>query len=118
MSGNARELFFKEQKTAYAYSVASNGQCLPVSVRSESSVSALSFNPTTRTITFTVADSNGTTGHAAITLPAALAGKNFTASVNGQSVTSQSTSDANSTTVSLDYGGGIKTITLTATGTP
>jgi len=113
-SANSRELFLKKQKDPYTYSVASDGKCYSISVRSESSVSALSFNPSTRTITFTVADSNGTAGKAVITIPTALAGKSYTASVDGQRVTSQSTSNSADTTISLEYAGGIRSITLSA----
>ncbi len=117
LSANAKGLFLKKQKPAYNYSVSSGGKCHTISVNSESSVSALAFNSSTRAITFTVADSNGTTGNAVITIPTAL-GKNFTASVNGQSVKSQSTSNSANTTISLEYSGSIKSITLNASGTP
>ncbi len=118
LAGNARELFLKEQKPTYDYSVAANGQCHTISVRSESSVSALTFNPTTRVVSFTVAGSNGTTGNAVITIPTALAGTNFTVSVDGQRVESQTTSNSTGTTISLEYTGGIRTITLSALGAP
>lgn len=118
LSGNSRELFLKEQKPVYSYSVASNGACYFISISSNSSISALTFNPTTKVITFTAADSNGTTGKAVITIPTSLAGGNFMASVDGQSVPSQLTSNSTNTTISLEYSGGIKTITLSASGTP
>jgi hypothetical protein len=118
LSANSRELFLKKQKPAYNYSVSSGGKCYSISVRSKSSVSALTFNPSTHVITFTVADSNGTTGNAIITIPTTLAGKNFTVSVDGKSVKSQSTSDSTNTTVNLEYAGGIKSITLIASNTP
>ena len=118
LSANSRELFLKEQKPLYNFSVPSNGQCYSISVSSKSSVSALTFNSTTRTITFTIADSSGTTGNAVITIPTTLAGGNFTALVDGQSVQSQLTSNSTSTTISLEYSGGIKSITLRAPGTP
>jgi hypothetical protein len=118
LSTNARALFLKEQKPLYTYSVSSDGKCYPISVSSGSSVSALTFNPSTKTITFTVAGSNGTTGNAVITIPKALVGGNFKASIDGQSVKSQSTSNSINTTISLEYAGGIKSITLGASGTP
>jgi hypothetical protein len=108
----------KEQRPAYNYSVPSDGKCYSISVNSESSVSALTFDPSTRAITFTVAGSNGTTGKAEITIPTALVGGNFTASIDGQNVESQSTSNSTSTTISLEYAGGIRSITLSASGTP
>ncbi|MDO8552606.1 MAG: amidohydrolase family protein [bacterium] len=114
LSANARELFLKDQKKPYNYSVSSGGKCYTISVRSESSVSALTFNPSTRTIAFTVANSNDTTGNAVITIPIAF-GTNFTASVDGKRVKSQSTSNSTDTTISLEYSGGIKLITLNAT---
>jgi predicted TIM-barrel fold metal-dependent hydrolase len=114
LSGNARALFLKERKSAYKYSVPSDGQCYSISVSSHSSISALTFNPSTRAITFTAAGSNGTTGQAVISIPIALAGKNFTAAVDGQSVKSQSTANSTSTTISLEYAGGIRSITLSA----
>ncbi len=117
-SANARELFLKKQKPVYSYSVASDDKCYSISVNSESSVSALTFNSSTRAITFTVANSNGTTGSAVITIPTTLAGGNFTASVDGQSVKSQVTSNSTNTIVSLNYSGGIKSVTLSASGTP
>ncbi|MDD5290596.1 MAG: hypothetical protein PHZ04_00585 [Patescibacteria group bacterium] len=118
LSSNSKTLFLKEQKPTYNYSVASNGQCYSISVSSDSSVSALTFNSSTRVVTFKVADSNGTTGKAVITIPTALAGGTFTAAVDGQSVNSQSTSNSTNTTISLEYAGGIRTITLSASGTP
>lgn len=118
LSANSRELFLKEQKKPYTYSVASDGKCYSISVNSKSSISALTFNPSTRAITFTVADSNGITGNAVITIPTALAGGTFTASVDGQSAKSQLTSNSTSTTISLEYAGGIKLITLSAPAMP
>jgi len=118
LASNSRKLFLKEQKPVYSYSVASAGKCYSVSVSSDSSVSALTFNSSTRAITFTVADSTGTTGKAVVTIPTALMGSNFTATVDGQSVSSQSTSSSGNTIVSLDYAGGIRSITLTAPVTP
>ncbi len=117
-SANAQELFLKKQKPVYSYSVASNGQCQSVSVRSDSSVSALTYNQTTRGIAFTAAESTGTTGHVVITVPKTVMSGTFTASVDGQRVTSQTTSDSANTTISLDFTGGIRTITLSASGTP
>lgn len=114
LSKNAGELFLKEQKPVYSYSVASNGACYAILVSSNSSISALTFNPTTKVITFTAADSNGTTGKATITIPTSLVGKIFTASVDGQSVPSQLTSDSANTTVSLEYPGGVRSISLNA----
>lgn len=112
-SSNARELFLKKKKPVYTYSVSSGGKCYSISVNSKSSVSALTFDSSTRVITFTVADSSATVGNAMVTIPTAL-GKNFSASVDGQSVKPQITSNATNTTVSLNYSGGIKSITLTA----
>ncbi|MDD5726463.1 MAG: hypothetical protein PHC53_03575 [Patescibacteria group bacterium] len=112
LSKNSRELLLKEQKPVYSYSVASNGACYAISISSNSSISALTFNPTTKAITFTAADSNGTAGKAIITIPTSLAGGSFTAYVDGQSVQSQSTSNSANTTVSLEYTGGIRTISL------
>jgi len=118
LSSNSRTLFLKEQKLSYNYSVSSGGKCYSISISSNSSVSALTFNPSTRAITFTVAGSNGTTGNAAITIPTTLVGGKFTASVDGQGVKSQSTSNSTGTTISLEYAGGIRSITLSASGTP
>ncbi|MDP3697719.1 MAG: hypothetical protein Q8R55_06970, partial [Candidatus Taylorbacteria bacterium] len=114
LSANSRELFLKKQKPLYNYSVASDGKCSSISVSSASSVSALTYNSSTRAITFTVAGSDGTAGNAKITIPTALAGGKFTASVDGQNVQSQVTSNSANTTVSLEYSGGIRTITLSA----
>ena len=118
LSANSRELFLKEKKPAYNYSVSSDGKCYSISISSDSSVSALTFNPITRVVTFTAADSNGTTGKAVVTIPTALAGKNFTAAVDGKSVKSQSTSNSTNITVNLEYAGGIRSITLSAPSTP
>lgn len=112
MSGNARELFLKEQKPPYEYLVSSDGRCYSVFVSSNSSVSGLAFDPDTRAITFTVAGSSGTAGSAAITIPTALARGNFTASVDGRSVESQSASNSTHVTIRVEYAGGIRTITL------
>ncbi|MFA4953920.1 MAG: hypothetical protein WC641_01245 [Patescibacteria group bacterium] len=117
LSSNSRALFLKEQRPAYAYSVASGNACHSISVRSDSSISALTFNSITKVITFTAADSSGTTESAVITIPTALAGGKFAAAVDGQSVTSQTTSNSTNTSVSLNFTGGIRTITLTASGT-
>jgi len=118
LSGNARTLFLKKQRDPYSYSVASDGKCYSISVSSNSSVSALTFNPSTRAIAFTVAGSNGTTGNAEIIIPTALVGGKFTASVDGQNVKSQSTSNSTNTTISLNYAGGIRSVNLSAPGTP
>ena len=118
LGSNSRALFLKEKIPPSDYVVSSGGKCYSISVSSKSSISALTFDSSTRTITFTVADSNGTTGNAVITMPTALAGKNFTASVDGKDVKSQSTSNSTNTTVSLEYSGGIRSITLTAPSTP
>jgi hypothetical protein len=116
LSGNARELFLKEQRPPYDYLVSSDGKCYHIFVSSTSSVSALTFNQGTRTITFTVADSIGTTGSAAITIPTALVGGNFTASVDGQSVQIKEVPNSTYTTINLEYAGGIRSITLSAPG--
>jgi hypothetical protein len=118
LGGNARELFSKEKRPPYNYSVSSGGKCYSISVSSDSSVSALTFNSNTRAITFTVAGSNGTTANTVITIPTTLVGGKFTASMDGQSVKSQLTSNPTNTTISLEYAGGIKLITLSAPGTP
>jgi len=118
LSTNARGLFLKEQKPLYTYSVSSGGKCYSISISSKSSVSALTFNLSTRAITFTVADSNGTTGNAVITIPKTLISGNFIASINGQSVKSQSTSNSANTVISLEYAGGIRSIILIASSTP
>ena len=118
LSGNAKTLFLKEQPAPYSYSVASQEQCYALTVSSDSSISDLTFNSTTHTIAFTSADSNETTGSAVITIPTVLAGGSFMASVDGQNTTSQTTSNTTSTTVSLQYAGGIRSITLTASSTP
>lgn len=111
---NARRLFLKERRIPHSYSVPSDGKCYPISISSDSSVSALTFNQTTRAITFTVADSIGTTGSATITIPTTVLNGNFTASVDGQSVKSQSTLDSTYATISLEYAGGIRLITISA----
>ncbi len=116
LSANARWLFLKEQRPVYNYSVTSDGKCYPVSVSSKSSVSDLAFNPSTGAIAFTVAGSYGTTGNAVITIPTTLVGGNFTASVDGQSAKYQSTSNSNYATISLEYAGGIRSVTLSAQG--
>ncbi|TAL47517.1 hypothetical protein EPN87_02740 [archaeon] len=116
LSANARELFLKEQRPSYNYSISSDGKCYSIFVSSNSSVSALTFNPSTRAITFIVAGSNGTTGNTVITIPTTLVGGNFTASVDSQSVKSQSTSNSTYATISLEYAGGIRSITLSALG--
>lgn len=118
LSANARELFLKEKRVAYDYAVTSNGQCYPISISSSSSVSAPTLDPSTHTITLIVAGSTETTGNATIIVPTALLGKNFTVSVDGQSVKPQSTSNSADTTINLEYTGGVKSITLSASGTP
>ena len=116
LSGNARALFLKEQRPPYVYSVSSDGQCYSISVSSNSSVSGLTFDQGTGAITFTAADSIGAAGSAAITIPAALARGNFTASVDGQSVQIKEMPNATYTTISLEYAGGIRSITISAPG--
>ena len=116
LSGNARTLFLKEQKLPYNYSVSSDGKCHSISVSSNSSVSGLAFDQGTREIAFTAADSIGATGHAAITIPAALARGNFTAFVDGQGVPIKEASNPAYTTISLEYAGGIRSIILRAQG--
>jgi len=114
LSDNSRDLFLKEQKDPYSYSVSSNGKCYPILVSSDSSVSGLMFDPDARSVTFTVADSVGTTGSATITIPTTILYGKFTARVNGQSVQIKETSNFAYTTINLEYVGGIKTIVLSA----
>lgn len=114
LSGNARALFLKEQKLPYNYSVTSDRNCYSIFISSTSSVSALIFNQSTRTIIFTVADSSGTTGSAAITIPTTLVGGNFTVSVDGQNVQIKEVSNPAYTTINLEYAGGIRTVALSA----
>jgi hypothetical protein len=114
LSGNSRELFLKEKKLPYSYSVPSDGGCYPISVSSNSSVSGLAFDQGTKTVTFTAAGSIGTTGSAAITIPTALAGGSFTAQVDGQSVQIKEASNSTHTTISLEYAGGVRTVALSA----
>ncbi len=115
-SSNARTVLLKEPAHPYEYSVRSDGRCDPISIRSNSSVSALTFNPSTKAITFAVASSNETTGKAAITVPSSFASGNFTASVDGQSVKSTTIFNSTDTTISLEYAGGIRSITLKVEG--
>ena len=112
LSGNAGALFLKEQKPPYNYSVSADGKCYTILISSNSSVSALKYDSSKHTITFTVANSTETTGNAEITIPITLISGDFTASVDGQNVESQSTSNSTSTIISLEYAGGIKSITL------
>ena len=118
LSGNARELFLKEQRHPYSYLVSSDGKCYSIFVSSNSSVSGLTFDQDTRAITFTVAGSIGTTGFATITIPTTLGIGNFTAQVDGRSVQIKEASNATYTTISLEYAGGIRLITLSAPGSP
>jgi len=117
LSANSRELFLKEQRPPYDYSISSDGKCYSISVSSNSSVSGLAFDRDTRAVTFTVAGSIGTTGSATITIPTTLVRGNFTAQVDGQSVQIKEMSNAAYTTISLEYAGGIRAITLGATDT-
>ncbi|MFA6268772.1 MAG: amidohydrolase family protein [archaeon] len=112
LSGNARTLFLKEQKPPYDYLISSGDECHHILVSSASSVSALAFNQSTSVITFTVADSSETNGSAVITIPAMLAKGNFMAFVDGQSVSIKEESNSTNTIITVEYSGGIKTITL------
>ncbi len=112
LSGNARALLMKEKRPPYDFVVSSDGQCHHIIISSTSSLSALTFNKGTKTITFTVAGSSGTTGNAAITIPTTLLKGNFTASVDGKNVQIKETSDPAHTTINLDYAGGIRTVAL------
>lgn len=118
LGDNARVLFLKKPRVVYDYAVTSDSKCYPVSVSSSSSVSAPTFNLSTHAITFTVAGSTGTKGNAHVTIPKKLLAGKITASVDDQGVKSESTSNSTETTISLDYAGGIKSITLSASGTP
>jgi len=111
-NSNSRTLLLKEQKPSYNYSVTFDRNCYLVSINSNSSVSGFRFDQSTKAITFTVADSTGVTGSANITLPTALAGGNFTASVDGQSVQIKEISNSTHTTITLEYTGGIRTVVL------
>ncbi len=112
LSGNARALLLKEQRQPYNYLVSSGGKCYPVSVSSNSSISGLAFDQGTRAVTFTAADSMGTAGSATITIPATVLNGSFTAQVDGRSVQIKDMSNATYTIISLEYAGGIKSITL------
>jgi hypothetical protein len=114
LSGNAQALLLKEQRHLYDYLILSNGGCYHIFVSSNSSISRLAFNQNARTVTFTVADSIGTTGYASITIPAALIAGNFTAQIDGQSVQANEVPNSAYTTINLEYYGGIKTVILSA----
>jgi hypothetical protein len=114
MSGNSRKLLMDEQRPPYRYLVPSDGKCYPITVSSASSVSGLRFDKGTRTVSFTVANSTGTTGSATITIPTALVRGNFTARIDGQSVQITEVSNSTYTTISLEYAGGIRTVALSA----
>ena len=114
LGSNSRALFLKEKIPPSDYVVSSGGKCYSISVSSDSSVSALTFNQSTRTITFTVAGSGGTTGNAIVTIPTTLVGGNFTASVDGQSVPIKEMSNSADTIITLEYAGGIRKVVLSA----
>lgn len=114
-SANAKTVILKEARQPYSYSVASNGQCFSVSIRSNSSVSALAFNQTTGTVTFKTADSNGTTASVVVSIPVGLLTGTFTVQVNGQNAQFGETSDSTNTDINIKYDGGINTIAITAT---
>src|SRR3989344_1263839 len=114
LGSNSRALFLKEKIPPSDYVVSSGGKCYSISVSSDSSVSALTFNQSTRTITFTVAGSGGTTGNAMVTIPTTLVGGNFTASVDGQSVPIKEMSNSADTIITLEYAGGIRKVVLSA----
>jgi len=112
LSGNAKALFLKEQRPPYDYLVSSGGKCHHIFVSSASSISALNFNPNTGAITFTAANSSGTNGSAIVTIPTELAKGNFTASVDSQNVQIKEVPSSTNTTITIEYNGGIRTITL------
>jgi hypothetical protein len=114
LSSNSRALFLKEQKPSYDYLVSSNNKCYHIFVNSDSSVSRLTFNQNSKIISFTLADSIGTTISAIITIPASLVRGNFTAQVDGQSVQIKEMSNSTDTTINLEYAGGIRIISLSA----
>lgn len=111
-NANSRTLFLKEQKPSYDYSVSSNGNCYHILVSSTSSVSALIFNQNAKTISFTLADSVGTTMSASVAIPTAVVKGNFTASADGQSVQITEVSNSADTTINLKYAGGIRKIVI------
>lgn len=112
LSANARALFLKEQKPSYDYLISSDGECHHIFVSSTSSVSALTFNQSTKTIKFTIADSIGTTMSATITIPMTLVKGSFAAQVDGQSVPIKEKSSSTDTIINLEYAGGIKIVVL------
>ncbi|VVB67668.1 Amidohydrolase [Candidatus Norongarragalina meridionalis] len=114
-SANARAVILKEARPAYDYSVASNGKCFPVTVNSNSSVSALDFDQATNTITFKTADSSGTTGSAAVSIPTGLLNGTFTVQVNGHNVQFGETISPAYANLRITYGGGVNLIAVTAT---
>lgn len=111
-SSNSRALFLKEQKPSYDYLVPSGDSCYHVFVSSSSSVSGFTFNQDTGAVSFTIADSTGTTMSAAITIPAALIKGNLAAQVDGQSVQIKDASNSTDTTINLEYAGGIRKVVL------
>lgn len=112
LSANSREMFLKEQKPQYDYSVSSGGACHSVSVISESSVSALTFNQETHVIAFTIADSTGTNGSASVNIPKSLITGDIKVYVDGKEQTKQSTSSATGTSIQFEFAGGIRSITI------
>jgi hypothetical protein len=114
LSSNSRELFLKEKRPPYDYLVSSDGKCYSIFISSNSSISGLTFDQNTKAITFTVADSTGTTMSAAITIPTTLVRGNFTAQVDSQSVQIKEASNSAHTSLNLEYAGGIRTVVLSA----
>lgn len=114
LSINSRVLFLKEQKPPYDYLVSSDGNCYHIFVSSNSSVSKLTFNQNTKVVSFTLADSIGTTMSATITIPTILVRGNFTAHVDGQSIQTKEMSNSTDTIINLEYAGGIRTVALSA----
>jgi len=112
---NAEAIILKKARPAYNYSVASNGQCFPISIRSNSSVSSLVFDQATGTIAFKTADSSETAGSAVVSIPTGLLNGAFRVQVNGQNVQFGEASSLAHTDISIGYGGGINTIAIKAT---
>ena len=114
LGGNARRLLLKEPTAPYRYAARAGGECVSVTIRSESSVSRPLLDARARSIGFTVASSSATAGAAEVTVPASLIGASFSLTVDGQGIDAQSSSDGAIMTVTLHYPGGVHAIVITA----
>jgi hypothetical protein len=92
-----------------------NNQQFSVDLISNSSISNLSFNATTKTLSFNVTGTSGTVGFCRVAIPLSLMSGGWTVTVNGTPVSYSTTIDSNYTYIYFTYHHSTETVQITST---